>query len=368
MIPVNEPIIEADAEERLEDCIESGWVSSEGDYVTEFEQRFADYIGTDHGVTCSNGTAALRLVVEALGIGEGDTVIMPSHTIISCALAVVRAGARPVLVDSEPESWQMDTDAVAEAVDADTAAIMPVHTFGHPTDMDPLLDLAEDHELAIIEDAAEAHGAEYRGERVGGIGTVGCFSFYANKLVTTGEGGMVTTDDPELAGRLRSLRSLSHSEDRRFRHEELGFNNRMTNMQAALGLTQLEHIEEHLRTKRRQRQGYLDRLGHLDQLTFQQEQDWATHTNWAFGAILDDTVPFDGDAWGQRLQDRGVETRPFFWPLHEQPALRELGLFEGEQYPVAERMARRGRYLPSGLALTEDQMDTVADAVEETLQ
>ncbi|WP_435124014.1 DegT/DnrJ/EryC1/StrS family aminotransferase [Halobaculum sp. D14] len=367
MIPVNVPDIGDEAAELLADCAETGWVSSAGEYVTEFEDTFAEFVGVDHAVSCCNGTAALEMAVTALDIDDGDEVIMPSHTIISCAIAVVENGGVPVLVDVEPDSWQMDVDQVEAAITDRTAAIMPVHIFGHPTDMEPLVELAVEHDLAIVEDAAESHGAQYKGERVGSIGDLGVFSFYANKIVTTGEGGMVVTDDDALAERLHGARNLFFRPDQRFVHDELGFNYRMTNMQAAVGVAQMNRVDEFIDRKRWQRREYMDRLADVDGITPQTVQPWADHVNWVFGVTLDDDVPFDAFEWAERLEAAGVETRPFFWPLHEQPVFDEMGLFGGESYPVAERIARRGLYLPSGMALTEEQIDDVADAVIETL-
>jgi perosamine synthetase len=261
----------------------------------------------------------------------------------------------------------MDVDALEAKITPDTKAIMPVHIFGHPTDMEPIMNLAAEHDLYVIEDAAEAHGAQYDGETVGSIGHLGVFSFYANKVVTTGEGGMVTTDDDELADRLRSVRNLFFREGDRYVHEELGGNFRMTNLQAAVGVAEIERIDELIERKRWQRRRYLELLGNVDGVRYQIEQPWAEHVNWMFGLELEESVPFDATAMREKLKERGVQTRPFFWPIHEQPVFREQGLFAGESYPVTERIARRGFYLPSGLALTEEQLETAAEAVIETL-
>ncbi|MBP2233297.1 perosamine synthetase [Azospirillum agricola] len=367
MIPVSEPLLGERALTYVQEAVNSGWVSSDGRFITEFERIWAEYCGVRHGVAVCNGTIALELAVQALGLEPGSEIIMPSLTIISCALAVIEAGCVPVLVDCEPDSWCMDMAQVAAKITPRTRAIMPVHMYGHPVDMAPLLELAERHGLAIVEDAAEAHGAEYHGRRAGGLGTLGCFSFYANKIITTGEGGMVVTDDDALAERMRSLRNLCFRRDRRFLHTELGHNYRMTNLQAAIGVAQVERIEDHLQRKRRMAALYQARLGDLPQLALPVERPGVRNVYWMYGVVLDDSVPFDAVEFAQRLRGRGVDTRPFFLGMHEQPVLHDRGLFVGERYPVTERLARRGLYLPSGLPLTEEQIDTVAVAVREVL-
>jgi perosamine synthetase len=315
----------------------------------------------------SNGTTALHAAVAALALEPGDEVILPTFTIVSCVTALLGCGAVPVLVDSDPELWTMDVTQLEARVTEKTRAIMPVHIYGHPVDMDPVLELAERRGLAILEDAAEAHGAEYRGRRCGSFGEMSCFSFYANKLVTTGEGGMVVTDDDALAERLRSLRNLGFNAERRFHHAELGFNYRLTNLQAALGVAQLERVDEIVARKREVAAMYTAALADLAGLQLPAEAPWAKSVYWMYGLVLDEAMGFDAPAFGEGLRERGVDTRPFFLGMHEQPALHELGLFEGESYPVAERLARQGLYLPSGLALTDEQVERVCAAVREAL-
>jgi perosamine synthetase len=296
---------------------------------------------------------------------------MPTFTIISCALAAVRCGAVPVVVDADPDTWCMQTEAVAERITPRTRAIMPVHTYGHPVEMQPLLDLARERGLAIIEDAAEAHGAECMvdGEmrRCGSFGDLSTFSFYANKLVTTGEGGMVLTDDEALAARLRSLRNLCFQPRRRFLHEELGHNFRLTNVQAALGVSQVRRMDEIVRRKRAIAARYMSRLGDIPGLRLPVERAWARNVYWVVGLVLEDEVDLTPEELAQGLASRGIETRPFFLGLHEQPALHRLGLFAGEHYPVAERIARRGLYLPSGVGLGDETIDDVCGHVREVL-
>jgi perosamine synthetase len=277
------------------------------------------------------------------------------------------AGAIPVLVDSEPQTWTMDVAQVERRITEKTRAIMAVHIYGHPVDMDPLLEIARRHNLPVIEDAAEAHGAECRGRRIGSFGASSTFSFYANKLVTTGEGGMLLVDDDHLADRARRLRNLGFQPGRRFLHAELGFNFRLTNLQAALGLKQVDRIAEIVARKRRMGQAYTERLSEVSGVELQVQQPWAHSVFWMYGLVLREETGLDAEQFARRLKDRDVETRPFFLGMHEQPVLRERGLFAGERYPVAERIARQGLYLPSGLALGEAQIDRVCAAVREAL-
>jgi perosamine synthetase len=368
MIPVNEPLLDGNEKAYLAECIDTGWISSEGPFVARFEREMAARCGRRHAVAMANGSVALDAAVEALGLGAGDEVILPSFTIISCAAAVVRAGATPVVVDSDPVTWNMDPAAVERAVTPRTRALMVVHIYGLPCDMGALLAIAERHGLRVIEDAAEMHGQTWRGRPCGGFGDISTFSFYPNKHVTTGEGGMVLTDDDALAERCRGLRNLCFGPPRRFVHEALGHNWRMSNLQAALGCAQLERLDHFVARKRAMGRRYDERLAGVPGLqrlparTADAENIW-----WVYGLVLDDDVPFDADEAMRRLAVAGVGTRPFFWPMHEQPVLRRRGLFGGLVLPVAERLARRGFYVPSGLALTEAQIDTVAAVVRELM-
>ena len=359
------------------ECLRSGWISSAGTFIDEFEQRWAAYCGRRYGIAVSNGTAALQLALKCIDLKPGDEVIIPSFTIVSCALAVIYNGGLPVLVDSDPRTWCIDPERIREKLTARTRAIMPVHIYGHPADMEPLLKIAEEHKLAIIEDAAEAHGAQYlRGRhtsapewrRCGSFGEFSCFSFYANKLVTTGEGGMLLTDDPALAERARSLRNLCFQADRRFHHEELGFNFRLTNLQAALGVAQLERMDQIVARKRTIGQTYGRLLADVNGLTLAPEESWAKNVYWMYGVVLSEKIGIEAAEFATRLQKRGVETRPFFLGMHEQPVFRKRGLFLDDRHPVTERLARRGLYLPSGLALTDEQINKVVQAVHEVLR
>jgi perosamine synthetase len=367
MIPVNAPRLNENGFKYVQECLQTGWISSEGPFLKKFEEAWAAYCGMENGVAVSSGTTALEVAVACIGLEPGSQVIMPTFTIVSCALAVIRAGAIPVLVDSDPRTWCMDVSKVKEKITPLTKAIMPVHIYGHPVDMDPLLELADEYGLTIIEDAAEAHGARYKGRMAGGIGDLSCFSFYANKIITTGEGGMILCRRAEHAERLRSLRNLCFRSDRRFFHTELGSNYRLTNLQAAVGLSQVEKIDEHIRHKRWIGKTYTERLGDLNQITLPIEEPWAQSVYWMYGLVLSDDVDCDADRLGNMLRNEGVETRPFFIGMHEQPVFQQRGLFKGERYPIAERLARKGLYLPSGLTLTENQIDRVCNIVHRVI-
>ena len=368
-IPVNEPLLNGNEKRYLNECIDTGWISSEGPFIKQFEAQFAARMGRKYGVAVCNGSVALDAAVVALGIGRGDEVILPTFTIISCAAAIVRAGATPVVVDSEPATWNMDVSQIEAKITPQTKAIMVVHIYGLPVDMQPLLELAKKYGLTIIEDAAEMHGQTYRGQSCGSFGELSAFSFYPNKHVTTGEGGMILTDDAQLAERCRSLRNLCFQPQQRFVHDELGWNFRMTNLQAALGVAQLERLDEFVARKRRMGRRYTELLNGTPGLQLPLPQtEYADNIYWVFGVVLDDAVPFDAKEAMRRLGDLKIGTRPFFWPMHEQPVFRKMGLFKGAACPVAERLARRGFYLPSGVALTDEQIERVAAVVKEVVR
>jgi perosamine synthetase len=367
LIPVNEPLLDAAARENVLRCLDDGWISSEGPFVAEFEELWSDYCGMPYGVAVCNGTAALELALSVLDLGPGDEVILPSFTIISCVLAILEAGATPVLVDCESDTWCMDVEQVATRITARTKAIMPVHIYGHPVEMQPLIELAERYGLYIIEDAAEAHGATYGGRVVGGFGDLSCFSFYANKIISTGEGGMVLARDPSVRDRLLAGRNLGFDNQRRFLHRELGHNYRMTNLQAAVGVAQVRAMPRHLAQKQVMAERYERELAGCLELQLPVERADVTNVYWMYGVVLDDVLPWDATEFASLLRERGVDTRPFFVGMHEQPVLQERGLFTGERYPNTERIARRGLYLPSGLTLTEEQQAVVGAAVRAVL-
>lgn len=366
MIPVNTPHLGGNERKYLLECLDTGWISSEGPFVARFEETLAARVGRKHGVAVCNGSAALDLAVAVLGLGPGDEIILPTFTIISCAAAVLRAGATPVVVDADPVTWNMTAPGVAAAITPRTKAVMVVHLYGLPVEMGPVLALAERHGLKVIEDAAEMHGQTCDGRPCGSFGDVSTFSFYPNKHVTTGEGGMVVMNDPALADRARLLRNLGFQAGKRFVHEELGWNFRMTNLQAALGLAQVEQLDAHILRKRQIGWRYDELLADLPDVQRPLRRTaYAENIYWVYGLVVGDSHAFETEEAMRRLAAAGVGTRPFFWPMHEQPVLRKRGLFADVRCLVAERLGRRGFYLPSGLGLSDDDQIAVAKAVRQ---
>jgi perosamine synthetase len=368
-IPVNEPLLDGNERRYLAECIDSGWISSEGPFVSELERRFAALTGRRHGVAVANGTAAIDAAIEALGLRPGDEVIVPTFTIISCLAQIVRAGAVPVLVDADPRTWNMEVDSIAARVGPRTRAILVVHIYGLPVDMDPLMSLAQRCGLTVIEDAAEVIGQTYRGRPCGSFGALSTLSFYPNKHVTTGEGGMILVDDDALADTCRSLRNLCFQADRRFVHERLGWNLRMSNLQAAVGVAQLERLDEFVARKRRMGRRYDELLSGLDGVQRPlPSTDYADNIYWVYGLVLDPEHPLDAQEAMRRLAENGIGTRPFFCPMHQQPVFRRMGLFDGEHHPVSEHLYRKGFYIPSGLGLRDEQMERVAEVLHKVLR
>ena len=366
LIPVSEPLFGKMEEKYTLDCLHSGWLSSEGKYVKEFEKKCALYSSMDEGIAVSSGTTALQVALKCLPLEKGDEVIMPSFTIISCAIAIIEAGGVPVLVDCDKETWTMKVDDIEQKINKKTKAIMAVHIYGHPVDMDPIHELAKKYRLFVIEDAAEAHGAEYKGKKCGGLSDISILSFYANKLVTTGEGGMVLTSNKDFAYKARSLRNMCFREDRRFLHTQIGHNYRLSNIQAAIGVAQLEQLEVFVDRKREMANLYSDRLKSLP-LQLPIEKKWAKNNYWMYSVLLDESLNYDADTLMNRLSQRGVQTRPFFIGMHEQPVFHKMGLFIDEKYPVCEKITRKGFYLPSGQAITNEQIERVCQALTEEI-
>ncbi len=364
-IPVNEPAISKNALKYVTDCIKTGWISSSGQYLKDFEEKFAEYLGVKHAITTTNGTTAIHLAILALGIKKGDEVILPSHTMMSSAAAIVYTGATPVLVDVERDSWNMNVSQIEKKITKRTKAIMPVHIYGHSVDMDPIIALAKKYHLYIIEDAAESTGAEYKGRLTGTIGNIGCFSFYANKIITTGEGGMIVTNNDKVAAHARLLKDMAHSPQKRFLHKEIGFNFRMTNLQAALGVAQLEEVKKYIQKKRWMAALYNKELSKIKGLTLPIERSWAKSVYWMYGVLVEKDFGLSRDEFMKKLSEKGVDTRTFFIPMHRQPILRKMGLFKGEKYPVSDEIGRRGLYLPSGLAITKKQIEIVCRAIKD---
>lgn len=363
-IPVNEPLLNGNEKKYLNECIDTGWISSEGPFVKRLEDNMAAYVGRKHAAAVSNGTVALDLAIEAMELNPGDEVIMPAFTIISCILGLVRRGIKPVLVDSNPDTWNMDVSHIEEKITAKTKAIMVVHIYGLPVDMDPVIELAHKYGLMIIEDGAEAHGLEYKGKKCGSFGDISIMSFYPNKHVTTGEGGMVLTDNERMYERCNSFRNLCHKPGFRFVHEELGYNYRMSNIQAAVGVAQLEKIEEHLQKKQEMGKLYQEIFRNNEKFQKPLEKtSYAQNVYWVFGLVMDKSDKRSAHEVIEQLAKEGIGCRPFFYPMNLQPALKKLGLFEGESYPVAEWLYEKGFYVPSGLSLTEEQMLYIGEKV-----
>jgi perosamine synthetase len=363
MIPVCEPFITGEELKYVSDCIKTNWISSKGKYIEEFERKFSHYCGCQYGVSTTSGTTALHLAIASLGIRKGDEVIVPAFTMIATVFAIIYAGAKPVLVDSEPETWNIDVGQIEEKITPQTKAILPVHIYGHPCDMEPILDIAIRHGLYVIEDAAEAHGAEYKGKRVGGISDIGCFSFYANKIITTGEGGMIVTNKWEIAERARSLKDLAVSKERRFLHTDLGFNYRMTNIQAAIGLAQFHRIDELVERRRKNAHLYNSLLKDIEGIRLPVEKGWAKNVYWMYSILIEDEFGISRDELVRRLAEKGIETRNFFIPMHRQPVFANMRLFKRESYPIAEELSQRGLYLPSSSGLSEAEIGYICGAI-----
>jgi perosamine synthetase len=362
-IPVAAPALVGREREYVLDCIDSTWISSSGRYIDRFEAAFAEFCGVRHAVSCCNGTVAVHLALLAHGVGPGDEVIVPTLTYVASANPVVYCGGKPVFVDAEPRTWNMDPDRIAEAITARTCGIVVVHLYGHPVDMDPILELAEHHGLWVIEDAAEAHGATYRGRTVGSMGSLATFSFYGNKIITTGEGGMVVCDDDRLAKRVRQLHGQGQDPERRYWFPMVGFNYRMTNIEAAIGLAQLERLDWHLARRREIASWYREELAGEEGIELSPEEPWAQSAFWIMCAVL------DRDRFGQRdeamrvLDEAGIETRPFFYPMHTLPMYEQDN--ESKEFPVADDLASRGLNLPSSATLAREDVARVCAALRD---
>jgi perosamine synthetase len=364
IIPVCEPTLGGNELKYVQQAVETNWISSAGSFIRDFEAKFAEACGTRYGIACANGTVAMHLAMAALGLEPGDEVIVPTFTMIATINAVTYCGATPVLADSEAEYWQMDVEQVRAKITPRTKAIVPVHIYGHPVDMDPLMDLARQHGITVIEDAAEAHGAEYKGRRAGGLGDAAGFSFYGNKIITTGEGGMITTDDRDLARLCWNLRDHAFSTERHFWHKFVGFNYRMTNLQAAVGLAQVEQMDKFVEARRRNAAEYSCRLWGIPGITTPPEATWAKNVYWMYGILVDrEQYGMTRDELRRALADHGIETRTFFIPMHCQPVYWQA--FKAQRYPVAERLCRDGFYLPSASSLTLDEIEYVTGVIRE---
>ncbi len=368
-IPVNEPLLNGNEKKYLCECIDTGWISSEGPFVQKFEQKMCALVNRKYGISVSNGTAALEVAVQALGIKKGDEVIMPAFTIISCAMAVTKAGAIPVLIDSDLYTWNMNVDEIEAKITSRTKAIMIVHLYGLPVEVEKILELAKKYNLKIIEDAAEMHGQTYKGKPCGSFGDISTFSFYPNKHITTGEGGMIVTDNEQLAERCKMIRNLCFRKDVRYVHDEISDNYRFTNLQAAVGLAQLERLDEFVEKKRYMGQYYTDGFRNLKEVILPIEKtEYANNIYWVYGMVLRRDIKADNKTVQKLLAEEGIGSRTFFWCMHEQPVYKKQKLFINQTYPKAEYLARKGFYIPSGLALTKEQMDQVIEKVQMVIE
>ncbi len=368
--PVNQPLIDGNELKYLTECIETGWISSEGPFVKCFEDAMAKFVGRNEAVAVTSGTAALQLAFDALQLSPGSEVILPSFTIVSCASALPGLGLTPVFVDCDPVTFNMRAEDVAAAINERTRAVLIAHIYGLPADLDPLLALAAQHELKVIEDAAEAIGQTYRGKQCGSFGDISIFSFYPNKHITTGEGGMVLADAPALIERIRFMRNLSFDKERRYIHTELGWNYRMTNMQAALGFAQFEKLPRNVELKRRIGRAYDEALKDVEGISLPlPATDYAENIYWVYPLVLDDDFPADAATVMAALGEEGIGTRHFFYPLHRQPALlKHYPQLADISLPVSERIAQKGFYIPSGLGLDPVHIPTISQKIEDVLR
>lgn len=362
MIPIAEPHLGEEELNNVIQAIKSGWISSKGKFIPEFEEKFAAYCGVKYGVATSNGTVALHLALKALGVSRGHEVIVPALTFIATANAVTYCNAKPVFVDSHPDYWCIDPEKIEEKITQKTKAVIPVHLYGHPCDMDAIMDIARRHNLYVVEDAAEAHGAEYKGRKVGSFGDINCFSFYGNKIITTGEGGMCLTDNEKLAERMKRLRDHGMSPEKKYWHDEIGFNYRMTNMQAAVGVAQLSKLDEFIVKKRQIAQWYSQGLKSLEErrwIKLHPEMPWAKCVYWVYSILVKDEFPIGRDELMEKLRQREIDTRPLFYPIHEMPAYKDRARF-----PVAEELSRKGVSLPSSVNLTGADVKMISSLIQ----
>jgi len=361
VIPIAEPMLGEEELNNVIAAVRSGWVSSKGKFIPEFEEKFARYCGGRYGIATSSGTVALHLALAALGIREGDEVIVPTLTFVATANAVTYTGARPIFVDSHPDYWCIDPTKIEAVITPKTKAIIPVHLYGHPCDMEAIMDIAHRHGLYVVEDAAEADGAEFKGKKVGSFGNINCFSFYGNKTITTGEGGMCLTNDSRLAEKMRILRDHGMNPNRKYWHDIIGFNYRMTNMQAAVGVAQVRKLDEFVDKKRQIAQWYANRLKALAEkglIKLPPQMPWAKCSYWMYSILIQDEFGSTRDEVIALLERNRIETRPLFYPVHLMPPYNE-----GKSFPVAEELSRKGLSLPSGVKLRERDIELVTEAM-----
>ena len=366
-INVSEPKLSSKTKDYVLDCIKTEWISSSGSYLESFEKKWAKYCDMKYAVSVTSGTAALIVALKALNLKPGDEVIMPSFTIISCALAIIEAGGKPVLADCDLDTWCIKTDEIKRKISSRTKAILIVHMFGHPANIDEIKEIIKNKKIDIIEDAAESHGSKFKNKVVGSFGKISCFSFYVNKLITTGEGGMALTNDKGLYNKMKNLRNLAFNKTRRFSHNEIGYNYRMTNIQAAIGLSQLEKITEHIKIKRQNTFLYNKILTSYDlPISIPSEKQWAKSTFWMYGIVLKNKK-MTAKTLSRKLFDNKIETRPLFLGMHEQPIFKKMNLFNSDSYPNTEYLSKYGLYLPSGLRLNKSKIELICKTLKSIL-
>ncbi len=360
MIPAAKPCLGKEELSNIIEAVKRGWVSSKGKFVQEFEKNFCDYLGIKHGVATSNGTVALHLALEALGIGPRDEVIIPTLTFIATANAVTYAGAKPIFVDSHPNYWCIDPEKIEKYITPKAKAIIPVHLYGHPSEMDRIMDIAKAHGLFVIEDAAEAHGSEYKKKKAGSFGDIACFSFFGNKIVTTGEGGICVTNNDELAQKMKILRDHGEDPNRKYWYNVVGFNYRMTNLQAAIGVAQLEKLDNFIKIKRKIAKSYEKLLEDVKGISLPPEEPWAKNVYWMYSVLVEDDYGLTRDELIKNYWEKNIETRPFFYPIHTLPPYKSR-----ESHPVAEKLSKEGLNLPSFIELKKEEIERVTEIIRQ---
>lgn len=359
-IPVSRPALIGREKEYVMDCLDSNWISSNGKYISLFETKFAEYLGVKHALACCNGTVALHAALLALGVGPGDEVIVPTLTYVAAANAVTYTGATPVFADSDPDTWNIDPEKLESLITPKTKAIIPVPLYGHPCDMDPIIDVAKKYGLFVVEDAAEALGAQYKGRMCGSIADISTFSFYGNKTITTGEGGMVVTNDDSLAAKVHLLKGQGMNPNRRYWFPVVGYNYRMTNIEAAIGLAQMENIDNFLNKRRLIAQWYNNRLKDISGITLPIEKNYAWHSFWMYSILIEGAYGKSRDEVMKMLADQRVETRPFFYPMHIMPVYEDN---PSANLRTAETIASKGLNLPTFYELAEDDVEFITEVL-----
>ncbi len=353
-IPIAEPDTTGNESKYVNDCIKSNWISSKGKYVKKFEEAFSEYCNVKYGISTSNGTAALHLALTALGIKKGDEVIIPNLTFIATANSIKYCNAKPIFVDVDKKTWNIDVNKIEEKISKKTKAIIPVHLYGNPCEMNKIMEIAKKHNLFVIEDCAEAHGAEYKGKKVGSFGDIACFSFFGNKIITTGEGGMCITNNKEFAQKMDILKNQGMDPKKRYWHPFIGFNYRMTNIQAAIGLAQLERIDKFIKTRRKNAKLYDQILKNVKGVTLQSVEKKSKNVCWIYSILLNNKNKIE-----KELKEKDIETRPLFYPLSVMPPYKT-----DEKFPVSEELCKKGISLPSSTKIKEKDIKMISNIIK----